>query len=56
VFEKEYDILLEFMRTLAMNIGNLFKADQIAKLLGISRRKVNKYTEILIETGIIKAV
>lgn len=56
VFDKEKEILLEFMRTIAMNIGNLFKADQIAKLLGISRRKVNKYTEILLKHGILQAV
>lgn len=39
-----------------MNIGNLFKADQIAKLLGISRRKVNKYTEIALKYDIVKAI
>lgn len=44
------------MRTIAMNIGNLFKADQIAKLLNISRRKVNKYTELLIKHDIVKAI
>jgi predicted AAA+ superfamily ATPase len=39
-----------------MNVGNLFKADQIAKLLGISRRKVNKYTELLLKHNIIEAI
>ncbi|GAB0174446.1 MAG: hypothetical protein HHAS10_03250 [Candidatus Altimarinota bacterium] len=56
VFKKEAESIMEFMRTLAMNMGNLFKADQIAKLLGISRRKVHKYTGILQELGIIKAI
>ncbi len=56
VFKKEHELLTEFMRTLAMNIGNLFKADQLAKLLGISRRKVNKFTEILLSEGVVRAV
>ncbi len=56
LFEKEYIIFDIYMRTIAMNIGNLFKADQIAKLLNISRRKVNKYTELLIQHDIIKAI
>ena len=56
LFEKEYSIFDSYMRTIAMNIGNLFKADQIAKLLNISRRKVNKYTELLIKHDIVKAI
>jgi Domain of unknown function (DUF4143) len=56
VFNKEHEALIEYMRALAMGVGTLFKADQLAKLLDISRRKVNKYTQILIEQGIIKAV
>lgn len=56
MFEKEYSIFDSYMRTIAMNIGNLFKADQIAKLLNISRRKVNKYTELLIKYNIVKAI
>ncbi len=53
LFEKEYTEFDEYMRALAMNTGNLFKSDGLAKLLGISRRKVNKYTEILMSHGII---
>jgi predicted AAA+ superfamily ATPase len=56
LFEKEYAQFEEYLRTLAMNTGNLFKADQIAKLLGISRRKVNKYTELLMKHEIIFAL
>ncbi len=56
LYEKEYTLFLEYMRTLAMNTGNLFKADQLAKLLSISRRKVHKYTELLMEHGIIRAI
>lgn len=56
LFEKEYSIFDIYLRTIAMNIGNLFKADQIAKLLNISRRKVNKYTELLIKHDIVKAI
>ncbi len=56
LYEKEYSDFDSYMRTIAMNIGNLFKADQIAKLLGISRRKVNKYTEILIKYRIVEAL
>ncbi len=44
------------MRTLAMETGNAFKADKLAKLLGITRRKVNKYMELLLKHGIVKAV
>jgi Domain of unknown function (DUF4143) len=56
LYTKEYSIFDSYLRTIAMNIGNLFKADQIAKLLGISRRKVNKYTEILLSHSIIEAI
>ncbi len=56
LFEKEYSVFDAYVRTIAMNIGNLFKADQIAKLLNISRRKVNKYTELLIKYDIVKAI
>ena len=54
LYKKEYSDFDEYLRTLAMNTGNLFKADQLAKLLGISRRKIHKYTELLMEHGIIK--
>ncbi len=56
LFEKEYSLFDSYMRTIAMNIGNLFKADQIAKLMNISRRKVNKYTELLIQHDIVKPI
>ena len=56
LYKKEYDEFTEYMRTLAMNTGNLFKADGIAKLLGISRRKVHKYTELLMRHAIIRPI
>jgi predicted AAA+ superfamily ATPase len=39
-----------------MNVGDIFKEDRIAKMMNISRRKVKKYTEILLKYNIIKAV
>jgi predicted AAA+ superfamily ATPase len=56
LFDKEQEQFFEYMRALAMNVGNVFKADGLAKLLGISRRKVNKYTELLLKYNIIKAI
>jgi predicted AAA+ superfamily ATPase len=56
LYEKEYAIFDSYLRTIAMNVGNLFKADQIAKLLGISRRKVNKYTELILNHRIVEAI
>jgi predicted AAA+ superfamily ATPase len=56
LFEKERWQFLDYVRTLAMNVGNPFKADALAKMLDISRRKVNKYTELLMMHGIIKAI
>ncbi len=56
LFDKEHGIFIEYMRTLAMNTWNLFKADQLAKLLSLSRRKIHKYTEILMKHNVIKAI
>jgi predicted AAA+ superfamily ATPase len=53
LFTKEYPEFLEFIRTLAMNVGELFKEEKLAKLIGISRRKVRKYTEILAKHHIV---
>lgn len=36
-----------------MNVGELFKADSLAKILNISRRKVHKYTELLLKHHMI---
>jgi len=56
MFDKEYEQFLEFCRSLAMETGICFKADKLAKLLGITRRKVNKYIEILLQHKIITAI
>ncbi len=56
LFEKEQGTFLEYIRTLAMTIGNLYKEDQIAQLMNISRRKVKKYTDILIKHRMITAI
>jgi predicted AAA+ superfamily ATPase len=56
MFEKEYEQFIEFCRSLAMETGSCFKADKLAKLLGITRRKVNKYMEILLKYGVVKAI
>lgn len=56
MFDKEYEQFMEFFRALAMETGNCFKADKLAKLLGITRRKVNKYMEILLKKNVIKPI
>lgn len=56
LFEREKENFIEYVRTLAMWVGDLFKADRIAKTMNISRRKVHKYTELLMKYGIIKAI
>lgn len=56
LYTKEYEEFMEFLRTLAMNTGNLFKADQLAKILWISRRKIHKYMELLIQYNHISAI
>lgn len=56
LFKKEYTDFLEFTRTLAMNVWSPFKADQFAKLLNISRRKVHKYIDLLEEYALIQRV
>ncbi len=56
LFPKEHDQFLEFARTLAMSVGELFKEEKIAKLIGISRRKVRKYAEILAKHHVVRAV
>lgn len=56
LFEKEKEDFVEYIRTLAMGVGDLFKADRIAKTMNISRRKVHKYTELLMKHGIIQAI
>jgi hypothetical protein len=54
LFEKEYDVFIEFIRTVATGIGDLFKEERIGKLMNVSRRKVRKYTEILMRHGMIE--
>jgi predicted AAA+ superfamily ATPase len=39
-----------------MNVGDIFKEERIAKMMNISRRKVRKYTEILLKYNLIRAV
>jgi len=56
LFEKEKEVFVDYIRTLAMNVGNLYKEDQIAKLMNISRRKVKKYTDILLKHQVISAI
>ncbi|MBC7503452.1 ATP-binding protein [Candidatus Gracilibacteria bacterium] len=55
LFKKEEGDFLEFIRTLAMNVGDIFKEERIAKMMNISRRKVRKYTEILLRYNLIRA-
>lgn len=56
VFKKEENDFLEFIRTVAMGTGDLFKEERIAKLMNISRRKVRKYTEIILEYHLVHAI
>ncbi len=56
LFEKEKDDFIEFIRTLALGVWELFKEDKIAKMMNISRRKVRKYTEVLLKYDFIHAV
>jgi response regulator of citrate/malate metabolism len=56
LFEKEYETFLDFIRTVAMGVGDLFKEERIAKLMNISRRKVRKYSEILLKYQFIEAI
>ena len=39
-----------------MNVGDIFKEERIAKMMNISRRKVRKYTEILLKYNLVRAV
>lgn len=56
IFEKEKEDFENFIRTVAMNVGSLFKEDHIAKNMNISRRKVAKYLDILLKYQIITAI
>lgn len=56
LFEKEKIDFENFIGTLAVNISSLFKEDYIAKSMNISRRKVKKYTELLLKHDIIRSV
>jgi predicted AAA+ superfamily ATPase len=56
LFEKEKDDFIEYIRTLALGVGDLFKEDRIAKMMSISRRKVRKYTELLMKHGFVRAI
>ena len=56
LFKKEEWDFLEFIRTVAMNVGDIFKEERIAKSMNISRRKVRKYTEIILKHNLIRAI
>ena len=56
LFKKEENDFMEFLRTVAMGTGDLFKEERIAKLMNISRRKVRKYTEIILRHGLVHAI
>ncbi len=56
LFKKEEWDFLEFIRTVAMTVGDIFKEERIAKSMNISRRKVRKYTEIMLKHDLIRAI
>jgi predicted AAA+ superfamily ATPase len=39
-----------------MTVGDIFKEERIAKSMNISRRKVRKYTEIMLKYDLIRAI
>lgn len=53
LFEKERSDYLEFLRNIAMSVGEIFKEDKLAKNMGISRRKVKKYLDTSIKHKIL---
>lgn len=56
LFKKEENDFMEFIRTVAMGTRDLFKEERIAKLMNISRRKVRKYTEVILKYNLVHAV
>jgi len=54
LFEKEKDDYMEYLRTIAMGVWDIFKGDRTAKNMGLSRRKIHKYTELSLKYNIIK--
>lgn len=56
LFSKEHDLFVEYIRALALSIGDLFKEDYIAGLLNISRRKVRKFMNVLLSHNAISFV
>lgn len=56
LFKKEHWTFMEFVRTVATETWELYKEDGIAKMMNISRRKVRKYTELLLNHNILHAI
>lgn len=56
LFKKEHEIFREFMTNLALGVWDLYKEERIAKEMNISRRKVRKYTELLLKHNMIRAI
>jgi predicted AAA+ superfamily ATPase len=42
---------MDFIRTVALNVWDLYKEERIAKLMNVSRRKIRKYTELVVKSG-----
>lgn len=53
LFPKEYEAFSAYLHAIAAQIGSLYKEDQLAQSLGISRRKIKKYTDIILNAGIV---
>ncbi|RAL56091.1 hypothetical protein BLM37_00965 [Candidatus Gracilibacteria bacterium GN02-873] len=56
LFEKERGDFQNFIGSIAMNVSTLFKEDYIAKSMNLSRRKIRKYTELLLKYDIIRMI
>lgn len=56
LFEKEREEFKNFIRTIALEVGQLHKEDAIAKNMNISRRKVRKFMDLLVKYDVIKKI
>lgn len=56
LFEKEREDFQNFIGSIAINVSTLFKEDYIAKSMNLSRRKIRKYTELLLKYDIIRMI
>ncbi len=56
LYKKDKLVFDEYLQIMANQVGKLYKENEIAKIMGVSRRKVKKYTDILLEHNVIEEV